>query len=482
MKGELPKGWILTSLGEIASRLQAGGTPSTKVKAYYENGTINYVKIEDMTNADKYIFHTKIKITKSGLDNSSAWIIPENSLLYSMYASYGIPIINKIKVATNQAIIAFIPPEGLVNLDYVYYYLLSLKPLLKYRIRGTTQENLNANIVANIEIPLPPLAEQQRIVNKIEELFTNLDKGIESLEEVKSKLKVYRQVILKYAMEGKLTEKWRERNKDKLESASVLLDKIKEKKLKIKKFRKHSLIEKSILIKLPEEWTWTELVNIAIKFQSGGTPLTKIDKYYENGTIPFVKIEDITNSKKYLYDTKIKITKEGLNNSSAWIVPENSILYSMYASYGIPTINKIKVATNQAIVGIVPPHNLINVEFIYYYLLYIKPGLKNLIRGTTQENLNAQIVSNIFFSLPPLEEQKEIVNRIEKLFSLADHIEETVNSKLEESKVLRQSILKKAFEGKLVPQDPNDESAELLLEKIKKQRLNKEELVQEKLI
>ena len=141
----------------------------------------------------------------------------------------------------------------------------------------------------------------------------------------------------------------------------------------------------------------------------------------------------------------------------------------MYASYGIPTINKIKVATNQAIVGIVPPHNLINVEFIYYYLLYIKPGLKNLIRGTTQENLNAQIVSNIFFSLPPLEEQKEIVNRIEKLFSLADHIEETVNSKLEESKVLRKSILKKAFEGKLVPQDPNDEPAELLLEKIKKQ-------------
>ena len=80
------------------------------------------------------------------------------------------------------------------------------------------------------------------------------------------------------------------------------------------------------------------------------------------------------------------------------------------------------------------------------------------------------------------EEQKEIVNRIEKLFSLADHIEETVNSKLEESKVLRQSILKKAFEGKLVPQDPNDEPAELLLEKIKKQKLNKEELVQEKLI
>ena len=84
--------------------------------------------------------------------------------------------------------------------------------------------------------------------------------------------------------------------------------------------------------------------------------------------------------------------------------------------------------------------------------------------------------------VPPLEEQKEIVDRVEKLFSLADYIEETVNSKLEESNALRQSILKKAFEGKLVPQDPNDESAEILLEKIKMEKSNKVKLVQEKLI
>ena len=215
MNGELPKGWVWTSLGEIAFKLRSGGTPLKKINEYYENGTIPFVKIEDMSTAGKYLYNTLTTITGDGLNNSSAWMVPKNSLLYSMYASYGIPIINKIEVATNQAIIAFIPPKSLVDLDYVYYYLLYVKSSLKTKIRGTTQENLNAKIVSNIEVPLPPLAEQQRIVNKIEELFTNLDKGIESLEEVKYKLKIYRQAILKYAMEGKLTEKWREENKDK---------------------------------------------------------------------------------------------------------------------------------------------------------------------------------------------------------------------------------------------------------------------------
>ena len=476
MKEKLPKGWILTSLGEITDKSQYGWTTRAS-----PNGNLHLLRTTDITSGK--IEWDSVPFCEKEPEDIGKYLLEDGDIVISRAGSVGHSYLlhNPKRSIFASYLIRFKP---LVNRFYLFYFLRSSYywEAISEKSIGIAMANVNASKLKQIEIPLPPLAEQQRIVNKIEELFTNLDKGVESLEEVKSKLKVYRQAILKYAMEGKLTEKWREENKDKIEPASILLDKIKEKKLKIEKFRKYSLIEKSILIKLPEEWTWTELINIAIKFQSGGTPLTKIDKYYENGTIPFVKIEDITNSKKYLYDTKIKITKEGLNNSSAWIVPENSILYSMYASYGIPTINKIKVATNQAIVGIVPPHNLINVEFIYYYLLYIKPGLKNLIRGTTQENLNAQIVSNIFFSLPPLEEQHKIVERIEQLFSLADYIEETVDSKLGQSKTLRQSILKKAFEGKLVPQDPNDEPAELLLEKIKKQKLNKEELVQEKLI
>ena len=124
---DLPKGWIKRAINEISNKLKAGGTPSTKISRYYKNGKIPFLKIDDITSSYKYLDKTSISITEEGLNNCSAWIVPENSILYSMYASYGIPIINRIQVATNQAIIAFIPPKDLLNVDYVYYYLQSIK-------------------------------------------------------------------------------------------------------------------------------------------------------------------------------------------------------------------------------------------------------------------------------------------------------------------------------------------------------------------
>ncbi len=139
-------------------------------------------------------------------------------------------------------------------------------------------------------------------------------------------------------------------------------------------------------LELPNGWAETTLDNIAIHLQAGGTPSTKKPEYYQKGTIPFVKIDDITDSKtKYLETTKVKITKQGLDDSSAWLVPENSLLYSMYASYGLPIINKIKVATSQAIIVYQQPKDLISLDFMYYFLKFIGPF--SITKGTTQKNL-----------------------------------------------------------------------------------------------
>ncbi|MCJ7634819.1 restriction endonuclease subunit S, partial [Candidatus Bathyarchaeota archaeon] len=97
------------------------------------------------------------------------------------------------------------------------------------------------------------------------------------------------------------------------------------------------------LTELPKGWLWTYFESISRELKAGGTPLTKIKEYYDDGNIPFVKIEDIVGSSKYLYGTKTRITEQGLRNSSAWLVPRDSLLYSMYASYGEPIINKIEV-------------------------------------------------------------------------------------------------------------------------------------------
>ena len=206
---------------------------------------------------------------------------------------------------------------------------------------------------------------------------------------------------------------------------------------------------------LPKGWVETKLEDIAIHLQAGGTPSTKKPEYYKNGTIPFVKIDDITDSNtRYLETTKIKITEQGLENSAAWIIPENSILYTMYASYGIPIINKIKVATSQAMIVYRPPKDLISLDFVYYFLKFMKPFV--VTRGTTQRNLNAGIVKNLRVLLPPLNEQKRITSKIEELFSKIDYIKSLTPLADNKIDLLKTSILKQAFQGKLVPQDTND--------------------------
>ncbi len=467
MNKNLPEGWAWTILGEIAFRLQAGGTPSTKVKAYYENGTINYVKIEDMASANKYLFDTKIKITKLGLDNCSAWMVPENSLLYSMYASYGIPVINKIKVATNQAIIAFIPREELINLDYIYYYLLFIKPFLKYRIRGTTQENLNANIVTNIEIPLPPLAEQQRIVNKIEELFTNLDKGIEYLKTAQTELKLTRQSVLKYAMEGKLTEKWREENKDKIEPASVLLEKIKAERKKDGKYKELSPIDTTNLPELPKWWIWVQLYGIAAINPS--LPDFKYHNDMEVSFIPMKAVSEVTGQVELSETKKYAEVKKGYTSFI-----DKDILFAKITpcmeNGKIAIIDTLKngIGFGSTEFHVIRLTKNLPRKFIFYYLvqeIFRRRAESRMTGSVGQKRVPSSYLIETVLPFPPLAEQQKIVEEIETYYSILDNMENTISQSLNQTSSVKHSILKKAFEGKLVQQDPNDEPASVLLER-----------------
>ena len=202
-------------------------------------------------------------------------------------------------------------------------------------------------------------------------------------------------------------------------------------------------------LRVPEDWDVVELKDVCKKIKAGGTPKTNVKEYYENGTIPFVKIEDKTNSNKYLTYTKIKITKEGLDNSNAWIVPKNSVLFAMYRSIGETAINKIEVATNQAILGIIPKDNILESEFLYYILTKNKNYYSKLGMQTTQKNLNAQIVKGFKIPLPPLEEQKaiaKILNDFDKLIEIINKQIETLNKA--KKGMMKKLLTKGVFEHK----------------------------------
>lgn len=225
------------------------------------------------------------------------------------------------------------------------------------------------------------------------------------------------------------------KEQDKIGKTLYLLDKKIE--LQTKKIEDLKLFKKGLLIlKFSNEIKNIELEEIIKKGKAGGTPKSTVQKYY-NGTIPFLSISDISSQNKYIKHTEKCISEDGLKNSSTWLVPKNSIILSMYASYGLPCINKIKLATSQAMYSMIFKDD-IDVEFIYYYLYYLQQinYYDRLVSTGTQSNLNAEKVNKIKIYCPNYDIQKNI----SKSFVSCDK-----KILLEENKLLKLQDLKKGL-------------------------------------
>jgi len=169
---------------------------------------------------------------------------------------------------------------------------------------------------------------------------------------------------------------------------------------------------------LPEGWELKRMTELCEKITSGGTPLTSKTEYY-NGDIPWAITEDITSSDMYIKQTKKKITKKGINNSSAKLFPKGTLLLTMYGTVGKVAITEVEMATNQAILGLIPKKQ-VDTLYLYYFLKSFENKWQNFMRTTTQSNINATIVKRLLVPIPPLEEQKKIV----EILQFADYLKE----------------------------------------------------------
>ncbi|MFH7903931.1 MAG: restriction endonuclease subunit S [Candidatus Aenigmatarchaeota archaeon] len=218
-------------------------------------------------------------------------------------------------------------------------------------------------------------------------------------------------------------------------------------------FYKETNFKETPIGKIPEDWEVVRVNEICIKIKAGGTPLTSKKEYY-GGNIPFVKIEDLTTSHKYLKSTLTTITEEGLRNSSAWLVPPKSLLVAIYGSIGAVAINEIEVATNQAILGIIPNEKKINVEFLYYLLTYLKPYLERYAKQTTQANLTAEIIKNLKVPLPSYSEQQKIAEILSTVDEAIQKTNEIIAKTERLKKGLMQELLTKGIGHKEFKETP----------------------------
>lgn len=437
VNNKLPNGWAYAGLEDISDvdrhSIKRGPFGSALKKEFFVHDGYKVYEQGNVINND--FDRGTYFINDKKFEDLKSFSIKPKDILMSCAGTVGkLAIVpDGVKAGViNQALLKLsVHPD--IDLQYFFkLFTYQIDEILKSNLRGSAMMNLTSvKDLKLVKFPIAPINEQKRIVAKIEKLFSNLDNSDKYLLHLEKQLKRYRQSVLKSAFEGELTKEWRQENK----------------------------IKKSISFKFI-----SEIANTT----SGGTP-SRTKKEYWGGNINWLKSGELRDN--YIEFVEEKISDEGLKNSSAKIFPSGTLLMAMYgATIGRLGILNVDTSTNQAVCAIKNTDNAFVTRYLFFYLMSIRQKMIEESFGGAQPNLSQGYINNIEVPICSIAEQQEIVNQIEKHFSIIDKLQIVVQQSIKESKRLRQSILKQAFEGKLVEQDPNDESASLLLEKIAKEK------------
>jgi len=420
-----------------------------------------------------------ISIEEARNMKSSAVLFCANDVLYGRLRPY----LNKVVRPAFEGLcsgefIVFLPIIG-VEQTFLQYFLNSAAFVaFASQLNEGDRPRVDYNQIGVCDFPLPPLAEQKRIVAKIEELFSDLDAGVEALQKAKAQLKRYRQSVLKAAFDGRLTAAWREAHKNELEPASVLLERVRDERRKQakangKKYVEPPPVDTDELPALPEGWEWVRTGIIADSIKNG---IYKPKNFYAEDGIACLRMYNIENGK--IVWKNIKRMTLSPREIEEYSLTEGDILVNRVNSREL--VGKTAPITSGLEECVYESKNirlrLLNdvSHFIYVAAWFNLFGRQYFDRNTQQTvgmaSINQVQLAAMPVPIAPISEQHRIAVEIDHHFSLAGKAEEVIEQSLKQAQRLRQSILKRAFEGNLVPQDPNDEPAEKLLERIKAEK------------
>jgi len=420
---------------------------------------------------EKFIWNDMIYVDNSYWKNNVDKIVRVDDILMSTANSYNLVgkavFIDKLdEQITFGGFLLGIRTTEVVNPKYLYFYLRKMyyfSELQKMASQTTNIANLNGTKINNIEMVLPPVQEQQRIVNRIESLFEKIDKAQELIEESRDGFEKRKEAILAKAFRGELTAKWREENGSDYLSANTLVELIREETNSKKKKIDNDIDISKSRYDLPETWQWVNIGDV-LSITSGGTPSRKKAEYFI-GDVPWIKTGEIQWNE--IYDSKEKITDEAIVNSSAKHLPEDSVLIAMYGqglTRGRAAILKTEATCNQAVCAILPNKHILS-KYIYYYFMEGYWRFRETAQGGNQPNFSGALIKTFDFPLAPVEEQFEIIKILDHFIEEEKNILQLTNQS-EQIDLLKKSILAKAFRGELGTNDPNEDSSLELLKEI----------------
>ena len=544
-EANLPNGWAKATIGMLADYVNGRAFKPTEWKDVGKP----IIRIQNLNNNNaKYNFSPE--------NHEEKYLVKNGDLLFAWSASLGAYIWHGEDAWLNQHIF-IVHPKNCTTKLFVFYLLEKITTELYAKAHGSGMVHVTKGKFESTEISLPPLNEQHRIIAKIEELFSELDKGIENLKIAQSQLKVYRQALLKHAFEGKLTAQWRaERNvipakagiqplndmdsrlppafarvtgndevgggNDKpLETAEALLKRIQQERMQryqqqLADWEKSPSIpllqrgkptsaapipslekggrggiskpkppkslppltaeELAELPELPEGWAWTRLGNTNVDVSDGpfGSNLKSSD--YVDVGVRVIRLENI-GALEFIEDKESFITEAKYELLKNHTVKSGDIIFSSFITENVRVAMlpaSIQRAVNKADCFCVRLYGkTLSNAFAVMFLStrHVFKQLEAQIHGVGRPRINTTQLKAVAIPICGIEEQQVIISLVEARLSEVDQLDQTITTALQQAEALRQSILKKAFSGQLVPQDPNDEPASELLARIRAEKV-----------
>ena len=434
--------WNYCLLSSVCEEITSGGAAPQGDK-YFINGKYPFVRVVDMGNlpGQKYMLQTRDLLNDVGAEKLR--LFPSGTILFTKSGASLLlnqRAILKVPMYVVSHIGCLIPNEAIIS-EWLYYWMKTVD--FNIYAHATTLPSLKLTTIKELRIPVPTIPEQERIVAWIEELFSQLDAGVETLKKTKAQLAVYRQAVLKEAFEGNLSAEWRTDHSDCSPARDYESIAIKD-----PTYKDTSGDENEIRLALPDNWIKLRMGDV-FSVEVGATPSRRVPEYW-NGAINWVSSGEVRFNR--IFSTDERITEAGLANSSTNVQPAGTIMLAMIGegkTRGQAAILEISAAHNQNTAAILVSATPCDSKYIYYFLQMNYENTRRVGSGNNQKALNKERVRALRFPFTSFAEQHVIVEAIESRLSVCDSIEQTVDIALQQAEAMRQSILKDAFEGKL---------------------------------